>query len=183
MAHQPQSAPLALGAPAPAFTLQSTNGREYALPKDQGRAGTVIAFSCNHCPYVKAYDLRFNELARIYQAKGIACFAINANDATKYPDDSFAKMGDKVAALGLVYPYLHDATQRVALDFGAGCTPEFFCFDAQLQLVYTGRLDDNMDHPEQVQYHYLRDALDALVIGNVPAVQQSHPIGCSIKWK
>lgn len=183
MAHQPKSHPLALGSTAPGFALQATDGREYALPQHKGARGTVIMFSCNHCPYVKAYDLRANDLARMYQPRSVAFFAINANDAIKYPDDNFEKMQEKVKTLGLVYPYLHDATQRVALEYGAGCTPEFFCFDAQLQLVYTGRLDDNMEDPAQVRHHYLRDALDAVLAGKTPATQQSHPIGCSVKWK
>ncbi|MBI4237017.1 MAG: thioredoxin family protein [Deltaproteobacteria bacterium] len=183
MAHQPKAAPLALGSVAPGWTLSATDGREYALPRDHGAKGTVVFFTCNHCPYVKAYDARINALAKEFAPKGIAFFGINANDVEAYPDDSFAKMQEKSRAQALPYTYLRDDTQQAALDYGAGCTPEFFCFNAQLRLVYTGRLDDNMEEPKQVQHPYLRDAITAVLAGTTPPTQQSHAIGCSVKWK
>lgn len=183
MAHQPKSAPLALGSVAPDWTLPATDGREYTLSRDCGAHGTVVFFTCNHCPYVKAYDERINALAKEFTPKGVRFFGINANDAATYPDDSFAKMQEKTRTQQLAYTYLRDETQQAALDYGAGCTPEFFCFDAQRKLVYTGRLDDNMEAPAQVRQRYLRDALTAVVAGNLPATQQSHAIGCSVKWK
>lgn len=182
MVHQPQSPPLPLGATAPNFTLQGTDGKEYALPRHRGAKGTLVAFACNHCPYVKAYDARIAALAGEFGPKGIAWFVINANNAKDYPDDNFEKMKEKAETLHLLYPYLRDETQRVALDFGAGCTPEFFLFDAHLTLVYTGRLDDNMESPEAVREHYLRDACQAVLAGKAPRTEKTHPIGCSIKW-
>ncbi len=182
MAHQPKSGPLSLGVLAPGFTLQATDGREYALPRDKGAKGTVIAFACNHCPYVKAYDQRLEAIAKEYQPKGIAFFVINSNDPKNYPDDNFPKMKEKSQRNKFAYPYLRDETQRVALDYGAGCTPEFFLFDASLKLIYTGRLDDNMEAPELAKAHYLRDTCEAVLVGKTPKTQQSHPIGCSIKW-
>lgn len=183
MSHQPKSNPLALGALAPDFCLPGTDGQEHRLSREQGTKGTVIAFMCNHCPYVKAYDGRFNVLAKAYQPKGITFFAINANDVDRYQEDGVAKMQEKSRRLQLAYAYLRDESQQVPLDYGAGCTPEFFVFNAGLQLVYTGRLDDHMEDPAQVRQHYLRDALEAVLAGRVPAVPQSHAIGCSIKWK
>lgn len=183
MSHQPKTVPLPLGTMAPGFTLQATDGKEYALPRDQGPKGTVVAFSCNHCPYVKAYDARLNALAKEFQSHGVAFFVINSNDTANHPDDSFGKMQEKVTLQRLVYPYLRDETQKVALDYSAGCTPEFFVFDAGLRLVYTGRLDDNMEEPELARQHYLRDACAAVVAGKTPKIQQAHPIGCSIKWR
>lgn len=183
MAHQPKSKPLALGATLPGFTLPATDGKEYSYPRDTGTHGTVIAFSCNHCPYVKAYEERLMALARTYQPKGVKFFVINANDAAKYPDDSFEKMVEKSKSLCLPYTYLCDETQQAALDYGAGCTPEFFLGDAQGKLIYTGRLDDNMEEPTKVAHQYLRDALEAAVAGKTPPIQQSHAIGCSVKWK
>lgn len=182
MAHLAQSTPLALGATAPDFALPGTDGKEYALAECRGAQCTVITFSCNHCPYVKAYDERLNDLAKRYVERGVSFLAINSNDAASYPSDSFEKMGEKVDVLGLVYPYLHDATQQVALRYGAGCTPEFFVFNSDLELVYTGRLDDNMEEPTHVTKAYVQDAIDAVLAGKLPSVQQSHPIGCSIKW-
>lgn len=182
MAHQPKSVPLALGATAPEFRLRATDGREYALSQHKGRAGTVVFFTCNHCPYVQAYEKRINRLAGAYAPKGIAFFGINANDATRYPDDSVEKMQVKAREQHLVYTYLRDDTQQVALAYGAGCTPEFFLFDANLRLVFTGRLDDNMEDEGAVRQHYLRDACEAVLAGKQPATPQVHPIGCSVKW-
>ncbi len=182
MAHQPKSPALALGATAPSFSLPATDGKLYALPAQKGANGTLVAFTCNHCPYVKAYDARLNALAKEFQPHGIACFVINANDTKNYPDDSFDKMKDKARREQLAYPYLRDETQQIALKYGAGCTPEFFLFDANLKLVYTGRLDDNMETQTQVKAHYLRDACRAVIEGKLPDVSQTHPIGCSIKW-
>lgn len=182
MAHQPMGARLALGAQAPDFSLPATDGKEYSLARHKGAKGTVVIFACNHCPYVKAYDERINACAREFTPKGIAFFVINANDEKNYPEDSFVKMKSKAAEQQIAYPYLHDATQRVATAYGAGCTPEVFCFDAQGRLVYTGRVDDNMERPEQARHHYLREACEALLAGKIPAIQEAHPIGCSIKW-
>ncbi len=183
MAHQPKSSPLALGHTAPEWTLPATDGREYSLTQKNAAPVTVVAFSCNHCPYVKAYDARITALATHCQAKGGAFFVINANDDANYPDDSFAKMQEKSKVQSLPYPYLRDATQQVALDYGAGCTPEFFVFDKNLQLIYTGRLDDNMEDAAVVKHQYLRDAIDAALAGKIPATQQVHAIGCSVKWR
>lgn len=182
MAHQPKGSRLPHGALAPDFTLPATDGKEYNLHRQKGQYGTVVIFSCNHCPYVQAYDARITELAKTYVAKGIAFFVINANDEANYPEDSFAKMKEKSKTQKLVYPYLRDATQKVAADFGAGCTPEVFAFDDHLRLIYTGRVDDNMDHPEKVTQSYLRDTCEAMLAHREPKVKEAHPIGCSIKW-
>jgi peroxiredoxin len=183
MAHQPKSQPLSIGAKAPEFSLQGTDGKEHTLSKAKGTKGTVVAFSCNHCPYVKAYDARMNALAREYESKGIAWFVINSNDTTNHPDDSFAKMQDKARELQLAYPYLRDETQQVASDYGAGCTPEFFLFNADLNLVYTGRLDDNMENEEAIESRYLHNACEAVLAGKAPETAKTHPIGCSVKWR
>lgn len=182
MAHQSIAAQLPLGALAPDFTLPGTDGREYSLHRQKGVHGTVVIFSCNHCPYVKVYDVRINELAQAYAPKGIAFFVVNSNDATIYPEDSFEGMKQKVASMKLVYPYLRDEMQKVAAEFGAGCTPEAFAFDHQLHLVYRGRVDDNMDAPGKVTQRFLRDACEAMLAHREPKIREAHPIGCSIKW-
>ncbi|MBI2345590.1 MAG: thioredoxin family protein [Deltaproteobacteria bacterium] len=182
MAHQPMGARLAIGTTAPDFTLPATDGKEYSFARHKGAKGTVVVFACNHCPYVKAYDQRINDAAREFMPKGIMFFVINANDEKNYPDDSFAKMKEKAIQYKLPYPYLRDATQKVATDYGAGCTPEVFCFDAAGKLCYTGRVDDNMEDLGAVKQRYLWDACTALVVGTKPKLQEVHPIGCSIKW-
>lgn len=182
MSHHPVGARLSFGAIAPDFTLPGTDGKEYNLHRQKGQYGTVVLFVCNHCPYVQAYDARINELAAAYIPKGIAFFGINANDSRNYPEDNFEKMKEKVAQLKLAYPYLRDETQKVATEFGAGCTPEVFAFDDHLRLIYTGRVDDNMEAPKKVTQRYLRDACEAMLARREPKVKEAHPIGCSIKW-
>lgn len=182
MVHQPIAPQLPLGALAPDFTLRGTDGKEYSLHRQKGANGTVVIFSCNHCPYVKAYDARINELALAYLPRGVAFFVVNANDADSYPEDNFEKMKQKSAELKLAYPYLRDETQQVATEFGAGCTPEVFAFDHQLRLVYRGRVDDNMEEPQRVTQRYLRDACEAMLAHREPRIKEAHPIGCSIKW-
>lgn len=182
MSHQPKGTRLPFGAIAPDFTLPAVDGREYNLHQQKGANGTVVIFACNHCPYVQAYDARVNELAVTYMSRGVAFFVINANDEQNYPQDNLEGMKAKAAKLKLAYPYLRDATQKVAMDFGAGCTPEVFAFDDHLRLVYTGRVDDNMDEPQKVTQHYLRDACEAMVAHREPRIKEAHPIGCSIKW-
>lgn len=182
MAHQSMSPRLALGAQAPDFTLPATDGKEYSFSRNKGAKGTVVIFACNHCPYVMAYDERINALAQEFQSKGVAFFVINANDQKNYPDDSFDKMKEKSRKLNLAYPYLRDETQKVATDYGAGCTPEVYCFDAAGNLCYTGRVDDNMEEPAKARQRYLWDACTALVAGKAPTLKETHAIGCSIKW-
>jgi len=183
MAHQPKGGCLPFGVIAPDFTLRATDGKEYSLHRQKGQYGTVVIFSCNHCPYVQAYDERINALAGTYMPKGIQFFVINSNDEHVFADDSFEMMQKKVIQNALVYPYLHDATQQVAVEYGAGCTPEVFAFDDHLRLIYTGRIDDNMDQPEKSTQRYLRDTCEAMLARRHPEVREVHPIGCSIKWK
>lgn len=182
MAHHPMSPRLAFGATAPDFALPATDGKEYSFARNKGARGTVVIFACNHCPYVMAYDERINALAKEFQPKGVAFFVINANDTKNYPEDSFTKMQEKAQKLQLAYPYLRDETQQVATAYGAGCTPEVFCFDATGTLCYTGRVDENMEEPAKARQRYLWDACVALVNGTAPTLKETHAIGCSIKW-
>lgn len=167
---------------APDFTLKATDGREYSLHRHKGNNGTVVVFSCNHCPYVQAYDERLNELVQHYSSRGVAFFVINSNDSRQYPEDNFEKMKAKMSQYGLLYPYLHDDTQQVAREFGAACTPEVFAFDSHMRLIYTGRIDDNMKEPNRITQRYLRDTCEAMLGQREPAIKESQAIGCSIKW-
>jgi peroxiredoxin len=171
-----------LGFAAPAFTLPGTDGRHHSLEQLRGARGTVVAFICNHCPYVKAILPRLVRDARDLAALGVNVIGINANDATAYPEDSLERM--VALAPTLSFPYLYDETQAVARAYGAVCTPDFFGFDAGLKLRYRGRLDASRKDtaPEGTP----RDLFDAMRLvaqtGQGPA-EQPVAIGCSIKWR
>ncbi|HMM84025.1 MAG: thioredoxin family protein [Gammaproteobacteria bacterium] len=169
-----------LGRAAPPFALRGTDGHTHTLADLAGPRGTVVAFICNHCPYVKAILPRLVRDARDLKAIGVHVIGINANDATAYPEDSYERMVE----LALPFPYLHDETQQVARAYGAVCTPDFFGFDAQLQLRYRGRLDaSRKDTAPEGTPRELFDAMKAVAeTGRGPA-EQHHCIGCSIKWR
>ena len=130
-----------LGTAAPGFRLPATDGRSYALADVAGENGTVVVFICNHCPYVIAAARRMVEDARTLAAEGIGFAAICANDAARYPADSFERMKDFAEQYGFPFSYLHDESQEVAKAYGAVCTPDFFGYDKDMKLGYRGRLD------------------------------------------
>lgn len=171
-----------IGIAAPSFTLPGTDGRHHSLHELAGARGTVVAFICNHCPYVKAVLPRLVRDARDLAALGVSVIGINPNDADAYPEDSFERMVE--LAPNLSFPYLQDASQAVARAYDAVCTPDFFGFDAQLKLRYRGRLDASRKNtaPEGTP----RDLYDAMKsvaeTGHGPEVQPV-AIGCSIKWR
>jgi peroxiredoxin len=177
------SKPIARGAAAPDFVdLPGVDGRSYARADFAGKIALVVLFSCNHCPYVQAYEDRLNAIARDYGPRGIGMIAINANDTAAYPDDDFAAMVERARAKRFAFPYVRDDTQTVAAAFGAQCTPEVFIIDAAGRVGYHGGIDDNYREPEKVTAHWLRNALDDLVAGRAIAMPETRAIGCSIKW-
>jgi peroxiredoxin len=183
MAASPALAETAFGTAAPAFALPGTDGRTYTLDDIAGPNGTVIAFICNHCPYVKAVVDRLVADARLLQAEGIGVAAICCNDARLYPDDSFDKMREFARLHGFPFPYLHDESQAVAQAYGAVCTPDYFGYDAARRLRYRGRLDAaGRATPEPGTRRDLVEAMRAIAAGRDPG-DQSPSIGCSIKWK
>lgn len=168
---------------APYFTLPATDGRVYSLEQIKGRNGTLVAFICNHCPYVKSVIGRLVRDANDLALLGINTVAINSNDAAQYPEDGFGAMQDFVRAHHLPFPYLHDETQVVARAYGAVCTPDFFGFNAHLQLQYRGRLDasrkDLVPGARRDLYEAMRQVAQT---GRGPA-EQVASMGCSIKWR
>lgn len=174
---------LKIGDKAIPFALPGVDGREHALADYADKEVIAVFFSCNHCPYVRAWEERMVQIQADYAGKGVQLIAISSNDARKYPDDSFEKMKERAQARGFNFPYLYDETQEVARFYGAERTPEFFVFNKAGVLQYHGAIDDNYDNPEAVKSHYLRDALDAVLAGQTPAVQETPPVGCTIKWK
>jgi peroxiredoxin len=174
---------LKIGDRAPGFSLLGVDGKSYGLEDFKDKKAVIVMFSCNHCPYVKAYEDRFVEIQGDYKEKGVVLVAINSNDDRIYPEDSFENMKVRAKQKGFNFPYLRDKTQKVARAYGAERTPEVFVFDEKRVLRYHGRIDDNVYEPSQVRQHYLRDALDALLKGRKVPVEDTEPVGCTVKWK
>ncbi|WP_068109889.1 thioredoxin family protein [Tropicimonas marinistellae] len=169
---------------APEFTLPGTDGRDHRLSEFAGPKGTLVMFICNHCPYVLAVIDRIVRDGRDLQALGIGVVAICANDATTHPADSFDNMKVKAAEWGLPFPYLRDESQNVAHAYDAACTPDFFGFNADMELQYRGRLDAsrNKAGPEDLRRD-LYEAMKQVAETGFGPKEQVPSMGCSIKWK
>lgn len=179
--------PLALGTALAgvresAVKMRSVDGRELSIADVEGPAGTLVFFTCNHCPYVKAWEERTVALGNAYAAKGVGVVAINANDPG-VAGDTYEAMQERARERGLAYPYVVDATSDVARAFGASRTPEFFLFDKDGKLVYHGALDDNAEKPGDVKAAWLADALASVVAGKPVPLAETKSIGCSIKFR
>ncbi|NJB72482.1 peroxiredoxin [Saonia flava] len=175
---------LPLGTVAPDFNLLDTTSNSFlGLQEIKGEHGTVIMFICNHCPFVKHVNSELTKLGKDYSAKGIGFVAISSNDAINYPQDAPHLMKKTAREEGFTFPYLYDETQEVAKIYDAACTPDFYLFDADLKLVYRGQLDSS--RPENgipVTGIDLRNAIDAVLVGNPIDFVQKPSIGCNIKW-
>jgi len=184
MALTPSTMQLSLGAEAPDFALPDPDGKIHSLADFAGRPALLVAFICNHCPYVKHVAPAFAKLAKEYQAKGVGVVAINSNDYEHYPDDSPAKMKEEIAARGYAFPYLVDESQQVAKAYRAACTPDFYLFDADQTLVYRCQMDASRPGNNLPGTgNDLRAALDAILGGRPVAKDQRPSIGCNIKWR
>src|SRR5690606_37612282 len=149
----------------------------------KGEKGTLVIFTCNHCPYVKAWQERTVALGNAALEQGVGVIAINSNDPTDYPDDDMDGMKARAKDAGMTYPYVVDATSDVARAYGATKTPEFFLFDADGKLVYHGALDDNGKSADEVKETWLADAVAAVASGKKVEVATSKAMGCSIKFR
>jgi peroxiredoxin len=172
---------VSIGDAGPDFTLPDTDGEGWSLGGD-GTAATVLVFTCNHCPYALAWHDRIADAARDYSDQDVRFLAINANDAERYPRDSYEAMQSRVAREHWPMPYLHDPTQEVARAYGAKTTPDVFVLDAERRLRYRGAPDSDYEDPGQ-RASWLRDALDAVLADRDPELAETRPVGCSIKWK
>ncbi|KPM30760.1 Alkyl hydroperoxide reductase/ Thiol specific antioxidant/ Mal allergen [Croceitalea dokdonensis DOKDO 023] len=176
---------LPLGTIAPKFTLFDTVSETHkSLEELKGPKGTLIFFICNHCPFVIHINPELAQIGLDYQAKGISLIGISSNDVENYPQDSPKLMKQKAKEAGYTFPYLYDESQDVAKAYDAACTPDFFLFNTNLQLVYRGQLDDSRpgnDIPLTGQD--LRNAMDCLLAGRDVPAHQKPSIGCNIKWK
>lgn len=165
------------------FELPGVDGRAHTSDDYADKEVLAVIFSCNHCPYVQAWEDRMVEIQKDYAERDVQLVAINANDDTKYPSDSFQAMKTRAEEKGFNFPYLRDEDQSVAKAYGAERTPEVFLFDDQRVLRYHGSIDDNYEDPAGVSEHYLRDALEAVLAGEDPELVRTQPVGCTIKWK
>ena len=177
-----------LGSVAPDFTLANTHpaqgGPIVSLSDFDEHPALLVAFICNHCPYVVHIRNAVVQFAREFKPKGLGVIAISANDADQYPDDAPDKMAAEADRHGFGFPYLHDADQSVAKAYRAACTPDFFLFDAARQLVYRGQFDASRPkNDEAVTGSDLRGAVEATLAGLPVSDQQVPSIGCNIKWK
>jgi peroxiredoxin len=167
---------------APAFDLPGVDGRSHSLDDYAGAAALVIVQSCNHCPYVQAWEQRLSSIQADYADRGVRLVAISSNDAEAYPEDSFEEMKARATSRRFTFDYLYDEDQAVARALGAERTPEVFVYDADRQLVYHGAVDDSRDDTA-VTRHYLREALDAALAGAEPETTETPAVGCTVKWR
>lgn len=169
---------------APPFTgLAGVDGKTYGLDDVRGPAGLMVMFICNHCPYVQAVADRLAPTATALERLGVGVVAIMPNDTGAYPDDSFDNMRTFARARNFTFPYVWDSTQQVAKAYGAVCTPDFFGFDAGLNLVYRGRLDSAGKGPQTADtIPELVNAMAEVVAGRGAPQPQVPSMGCSIKW-
>ncbi len=175
---------LELGTPAPEFNLPSpVDGKHYSLDDFRGHP-LLVVFSCNHCPYVLHILNEFVAYTNDYIPKGLSVVMINSNDVENYTDDSPEKMAELANKHKFVFPYLYDESQKVASEYQAACTPDFFLFDKEAILVYRGQFDGaRIRNDVPVTGNDLRGATDAVLAGKEPVRDQLASLGCNIKWK
>jgi peroxiredoxin len=174
---------LKIGSPMPDFDLPGIDNKNYSPESFKDIEALIIVFSCNHCPYVQAYEGRMVDIQEIYEGKGVILVAINPNDEKGYPEDSFENMKKRAVEQKFNFIYLRDDEQSVARAFDATHTPEIFLFDKERKLAFHGKIDDNWQEPDRVQTPYLKIALDELLEGKEISIPETFTIGCTIKWK
>ena len=176
---------LAIGSPAPmrGVKMKSVDGTEVSLEKAAGKNGTLVVFTCNHCPWAKMWQTRVAAIGNAALESGIGVVAINSNDPADYPEDEYAPMQERAKLLGFKFPYVVDATSSVAKAFGATRTPEAFLFDAKGKLVYHGAVDDNAREEAAVKEKWLNDAVQAVATGKGVTVAETKALGCTIKYR
>ena len=184
MAEVSSTRTLTLGTRAPDFALPNIDGSIVTPNEARGPKGLVVAFVCNHCPFVTHLAETIGLVADTCIAKGIGFVAINSNDVTRYPADSPEKMAETSKKFGWTFPYLYDETQAVAKSYFAACTPDFYVFDGELLLTYCGAFDQaRPGNKISVTGEALSLAVNRVIRGESPVSDQKPSLGCSIKWK
>ncbi len=175
---------LPLGTKAPDFSLVNVDGRTVSLADFADAPALLVMFICNHCPYVKHLADALAQFATEYQQRGLAVVGINSNDVGTHPDDSPEQMVAEADRRGYQFPYLYDESQEVAKAYRAACTPDFFLFDKERQLVYRGQFDSSRPgNGTAITGEDLRAAVDAVLADKMPTTEQQASMGCNIKWK
>jgi len=175
---------LPLGTTAPDFSLINVNGQTVSRTDFQDAKGLLVIFMCNHCPFVIHLADQLAQFARDYHDAGLAIVAISSNDVSNHPQDSPEQMVHESEQRGYIFPYLYDEEQEVAKAYHAACTPDFFLFDGNHQLVYRGQFDSSRpDSGIPVTGEDLRQAVDATLAGQLVSEDQKPSLGCNIKWK
>lgn len=185
-AFQPPAPGYVPGDKAIDFKLKNVDGKMVSLSDYKDAKGFFVIFTCNHCPFSKAYEDRINDLNKKYASKGYPVIAINPNDKDVQPADSFEKMVERAKEKKFTFPYLVDETQEIAQAYGATKTPHVFLLQksgSDLVVKYVGAIDDNTDEPSAVKSKYAEDAADALLQNKEVSVPATKAIGCTIKWR
>jgi len=162
--------------------MKNVDGTEMTIGGVAGAKGTLVVFTCNHCPYAKAWEDRIVSLGNEYAKLGVGVIAINPNNPAVASGDSYELMQARAKQKGFAFPYTVDSTSGVAKAFGATKTPEVFLFDAAGKLAYKGAVDDNSESADKAEAHYLKDALAAVVAGKPAAPAETKALGCGIKF-
>ena len=171
------------GEKAKDFNLLSTENKKVSLDEVKGENGTLIMFICNHCPYVKAVIKEIVQDVKFLESQGIKSTAIMSNDVKNYPEDSFENMISFTKLHNFSFPYLIDDTQKIATEYGAVCTPDFFGYNKSLELQYRGRIRELKDHkPVTAGDSELRIAMKLVATSGKGPANQVPSMGCNIKW-
>ncbi|PWK17814.1 peroxiredoxin [Arcicella aurantiaca] len=168
------------------FKLKSTSGGVTSMAENRSAKGYIIVFTCNHCPFSKAYESRIMALDKKYASQGYPVLAINPNDPAAYEEDSFENMQAVAKSKGYTFEYLQDETQNVARAFGAARTPSVFVVKREgdkFIMQYIGGIDDNTQDANGVTKRYVEDAVNSLLVGKPVVVNVTKSVGCAIKWK
>lgn len=172
---------IGVAAPMTGRKMMDVSGKEISLKSASGPNGLLVIFSCNTCPFVIAWEGRYNEIAEQAKASGIGMVLVNSNEGKREGDDSIEAMKAHAAEKGYTVPYVVDRKSELANSFGATRTPHVFLFDKKLKLAYRGAIDDNSESPEKVKDRYLSAAISAVAAGTDVAVKSTRSVGCSIK--
>ena len=165
------------------FSLKSVDGKMVSMSDYKNAKGYVVVFTCNSCPFAVKYEDRLNAFAKKYKSNGYILIAINPNDASAKPEDSFEKMKERAKEKQFAFPYVYDEKQTIYPQYGATKTPHIFLLDKNRVVKYIGAMDDNADDADMVKEKYLENAIEALEKGQDPSPTTTKAIGCSIKAK
>ncbi len=180
------SAEYIVGEGARDFSLKNVDGKMISMKRMKDKKGFIIIFTCNHCPFAKAYEQRIIDLDKKYGPKGYQVIAINPNDEKIVPDDSYENMIKNAKEKGFKFPYLLDETQEIAASYGATRTPHVFVLERvteNLIVRYVGAIDNNSEEADKADQKYVENAVDALLAGKKVELTNTKAIGCTIKWK